>query len=168
MNKLGQAIVALQLMATGSAILLLSQQSHATSSMPSEDTVLKTSPSASEPRDRDTTGPDKNTSDKASAEIPYTNMAAAIADLSKRPGVRVGVSDGWTVIQYPKEKDAEIWVFSPPTDPVHPAMVKRVFSVDGDQRCEVLTIRCDGAANACEELERGVRELYQSELKQDH
>jgi hypothetical protein len=82
--------------------------------------------------------------------IEYPTIEAALSAVRARPGVSESQSDGWTVIEDKARR--ETWLFSPPSHPAHPAVVKRtVVRRLGETRTQTAA-RCGAGQAACDRL----------------
>ena len=64
---------------------------------------------------------------KPSSEIEYSSVAEAIAELSKKEGIKLNVSQGWTIITEDNGAIITMWSFTPEDSRAYPAVAKRVF-----------------------------------------
>jgi hypothetical protein len=94
----------------------------------------------------------------------YSTVAEALADMEKKEGANVQVSEGWTLIT---EADGAIWwAFAPADSPAYPAVVKRTFYLDENGRFITQNgrfvsteILCESDEAACDQLKKDFEEL---------
>jgi hypothetical protein len=107
--------------------------------------------------------------EQPNSTIGYPNVAAALADLRNRPGVKISNPQGWTVI----EDDAAqtFWSFSPPNDPSFPAVIKRELVQGPDGVSMNMEVLCEAAKAPCDNLVRQFKALNEAmprSLQQHH
>ena len=91
--------------------------------------------------------------------IGYPTVAAALKDLRGRPGVKVRVENGWTIVEDSGDKSMALWSFTPEGHPAHPAAVKRTtFEKQGEVWID-MKVLCQAAKEPCDKLVREFQEL---------
>lgn len=89
------------------------------------------------------------------SQIGYATVDEAITSLKAKPGVKVNVQGGWTIIG----DGLTLWSFTPAGNPAHPAAVKRTaVERDGAWYLE-MNILCGASKEACDKLARDFQEL---------
>ena len=86
---------------------------------------------------------------KLSSNIGYPTVATAYAAVQTKPGIRVSVRDGWTIME--DRASMTVWSFTPPGHPAHPSAVRRevrqakngTVSIQQSGRCEAAKAACD-------------------------
>ena len=89
---------------------------------------------------------------EASNQIEYSSVAEALAELSKKEGVQINVSQGWTVITEDKGTTITMWSFAPREQPTYPAVAKRVFYVEQSGWYVEMSILCEANKEACDKF----------------
>lgn len=91
--------------------------------------------------------------------IGYPTVAAAFKDLRSKPGVKVRVENGWSIVEVRGEKSSAVWSFTPEGHPAHPAAVKRTtFEKDGQVWID-MKVLCQAAKEPCDTVVREFQEL---------
>lgn len=93
----------------------------------------------------------------SSPVIEYPNVAAALAGLHAKKGVVFRNENGWTVAE-----DAAaytIWSFPPVGHPAYPSAVKRQVVQEHGGSSMQMTVHCEAAKQACDDLVRTFEEL---------
>jgi hypothetical protein len=95
---------------------------------------------------------------KLSSNIGYPTVATAYAAVQAKPGVRVTVRDGWTIME--DRASMTVWSFTPPGHPAHPSVARREVRQAKDGRVSIQhSVRCEAAKAACDKLNAEFREL---------
>jgi hypothetical protein len=95
---------------------------------------------------------------EASGEtIGYPNVTAALAGLHSKAGVVFKEQDGWTIAE--DRADNAFWSFPPPGNPAYPAAVKRYLVTENGGTSLQMTVHCEAAKPACDDLVRTFEEL---------
>ena len=89
--------------------------------------------------------------------IGYPTVAAALAALRAKPGVKFTTQGGWTIAD--DESTGAIWSFSPPGYPAYPAAVRRQVRQQGGQVQLGMDIQCEASKAACDDLVREFQKL---------
>ncbi len=84
--------------------------------------------------------------------IEYPSVEAALKALRARPGIVFTTERGWLIAT--DEADYTIWSFAPPEYPAYPAMVKRHVAPQGSGSSVVMSVHCEAAKAACDDLVR--------------
>lgn len=87
-----------------------------------------------------------------SSEIEYSSVAEALAELSKKEGIKLNVSQGWTIITEDTGAIITMWSFAPEDSPAYPAVAKRVFYEDQGGWYVVMSILCEADKEACDKF----------------
>jgi hypothetical protein len=82
--------------------------------------------------------------------IGYPSVDAAMKDVRGKDGVNVSVQSGWTVIE--DRANNAVWSFAPPGHAAYPSAVQRTITQRGDQVVIDMTIKCEAAKSACDQL----------------
>jgi hypothetical protein len=91
----------------------------------------------------------QNLTSEPSSEIEYKSVAEALAELSKKEGVKMNVSQGWTVITEDNGTIITMWSFAPQDNPAYPAVAKRVFYEEQSGWYVEMSILCEANKEAC-------------------
>jgi len=89
--------------------------------------------------------------------IGYPSVNAALAALHSKSGVVFTTQDGWTIADDAAEQT--IWSFPPPGHPAYPSVVKRQLVVQDSATNLLMSVRCDAAKKACDDLVRSFEKL---------
>ncbi|WP_304190260.1 hypothetical protein [Phenylobacterium aquaticum] len=95
--------------------------------------------------------------EQADASVGYPTVAAALADLSVKPGVEVSIQNGWTIVADPAA--SAIWSFAPRGDAAYPTVVRRVLTQTGPGVSLEMTVLCEASKDACDSVVRTFQEL---------
>jgi hypothetical protein len=85
-----------------------------------------------------------------SSTIGYPTVAAALADLRKKPDVEVSVQNGWTIAA--DKSHFTIWSFAPPGNPAYPAVVRRAAVQTATGVNMNMDVLCEASKSACDQL----------------
>jgi hypothetical protein len=89
--------------------------------------------------------------------IGYPSVAAALAAVRAKPGVKISLQSGWTVID---DRDAStFWSFTPPGHPAHPAAVRRILTEKDGAFYLQTRILCQATKSACDKLKADFDDL---------
>jgi hypothetical protein len=94
----------------------------------------------------------------------FSSVATAFEAMKGKPGVRVSVTDGWTVVD--DRAAATIWSFTPPGHPAHPSAVKRTVVQEGAEIFIRMGVACEAKKPACDKLVAEFNQLNQR-MRQD-
>jgi hypothetical protein len=83
------------------------------------------------------------------AGIPYPTVAAALAALKAKPGVKFDQEDGWTMA---KDTDGANWSFTPNNHYAHPSVGRRSIEQDSGRFFVRTQILCQASKAACDRL----------------
>ncbi|MGD9924741.1 MAG: hypothetical protein AB7V13_25325, partial [Pseudorhodoplanes sp.] len=72
--------------------------------------------------------------------IPYDTVAAALAALKAKPGVKFSTGDGWT---FADDTDVAQWTFTPPNHYANPSVGRRELHQQGGRIFVVTRILCE-------------------------
>ena len=86
----------------------------------------------------------------APSGIGYPTVAAALAGLRAKSGVKVQEQAGWTVIDDPET--TRIWSFTPAGHPAHPAAIRRTIVQEGKDIFVRMGVLCQASKPACDKL----------------
>ncbi len=89
---------------------------------------------------------------RPSSEIEYTSVAKALVDLSKKEGIEMNVSQGWTIITEDTGAVITMWSFAPENSPAYPAVAKRVFYDDQGGWYVEMSILCEAGKEECDKF----------------
>jgi hypothetical protein len=87
-----------------------------------------------------------------SSKIEYSSVAKALADLSKKEGIKMNVSQGWTIITEDSGAIITMWSFAPEGSPAYPAVAKRVFYDQQGGWYVEMSILCEANKEACDKF----------------
>ena len=90
--------------------------------------------------------------ESSGSAIEYPTVAAALRALHARRGVVFTTENGWTIAT--DEAAYTIWSFAPPSYPAYPAVVKRQVIPKGTGSSIVMSVECEAAKAACDDLVR--------------
>jgi hypothetical protein len=82
----------------------------------------------------------------------YPSIAAALAALRAKPGVKISIQDGWTMIE--DTPAYTLWAFVPASDPAYPAAIKRQVASEAGQSVIRTSIHCEADKAACDNFAR--------------
>lgn len=102
---------------------------------------------------------------ESSNEVEYASVAEAFAQLSKKEGIKLNVSQGWTVIIEDDGTTITMWSFAPETHPAHPAVAKRVFYEDQSAWYVKMSILCEAHKEPCDQFARDFENLNEEMRK---
>jgi hypothetical protein len=102
---------------------------------------------------------------KPSSEIEYSSVAKALADLSKKEGIKMNVSQGWTIITEDNGSIITMWSFAPENSPAYPAVAKRVFYDDQGGWYVEMSILCEANKEACDKFNQDFVDLNEEMRK---
>jgi hypothetical protein len=95
--------------------------------------------------------------EQPASTIGYPSVDAALADLHSKAGVKFTNQNGWTLAE---DVAADtLWSFPPPGHPAYPSAVKRQLIKQGSGVSMEMTVHCDAAKNACDDLVRSFQQL---------
>lgn len=94
--------------------------------------------------------------------VGYASVAAALADLRTRPGVKFRTENGWTVAE--DMKNRTIWSFAPAGHPAYPSAVKRQLVEDGAGTSLGMSVSCEATKEPCDALVREFEQLNNAAL----
>jgi hypothetical protein len=94
----------------------------------------------------------QNTTSEPSSEIEYSSVAEALAKLSNKEGIKLNVSQGWTIITEDDGAIITMWSFAPEDSPAYPAVAKRVFYDDQGGWYVVMSILCEANKEECDKF----------------
>lgn len=98
------------------------------------------------------------------SSVGYPSVAAALADLRNKPGVKIAVQRGWTIAH---DSEAHtVWSFTPPNHPAHPAVVKRQIIKENEAVKFRMNALCQAEKAACDALMAKFQELNRRTLGQ--
>jgi hypothetical protein len=80
----------------------------------------------------------------------YRSVGHALAAMHAKPGVKVSVQDGWTIIE--DRADSAIWSFTPAGHPADPSAVRRRIVEEGGTISVRMTVSCEAQKAACDQL----------------
>jgi hypothetical protein len=96
--------------------------------------------------------------DKDQSGIGYPTVAAALEAVKAKPGVRVSVRDGWTVMD--DRATMTVWSFTPTGHPAHPTAVRREVKQAKDGSVSVQqSVLCQAQKPACDKINAEFVEL---------
>ncbi len=96
--------------------------------------------------------------DKKASPIGYPTVAAALEAVKAKPGVRVFVQEGWTVIAEPG--GLTLWSFAPPGHPAHPTVVRRELKQQANGAWYVYQrVLCQAHKASCDKINAEFVEL---------
>ncbi|MBX3505456.1 MAG: hypothetical protein KF895_08250 [Parvibaculum sp.] len=98
------------------------------------------------------------------ADIPYTSLDEAWADLSAKPGVTIEDHGIWRVIF--DRPEITVWTFTAPGNPAHPSMVKRTAYEEDGAWYSMSFIRCKADKPTCDKLRDDFAKLDE-QIKED-
>jgi hypothetical protein len=107
----------------------------------------------------------QSSSSKPSSEIEYSSVAKALADLSKKEGIKMNVSQGWTIITEDNGSIITMWSFAPENSPAYPAVAKRVFYDDQGGWYVEMSILCEANKEACDKFNQDFVDLNEEMRK---
>ncbi len=93
----------------------------------------------------------------------YSSVAEALADLKTKEGVKINVSQGWTIIT--EANGLTMWSFAPSDNPAYPAVAKRVFYEDQNGWFVTMNIHCEADKAACDQFVRDFEKLNEDMRK---
>jgi hypothetical protein len=91
--------------------------------------------------------------------IGYPTVAAALADLKAKAGVRIYTQDGWTVAE--DIASSTFWSFPPEGHPAYPSAVKRQVTTQEGNTNLSMSVRCEADKKPCDDLVRAFQALNQ-------
>jgi hypothetical protein len=94
----------------------------------------------------------QNLTSEPSSKIEYQSVAEALAELSKKEGVKMNVSQGWTIITEENGTIITMWSFAPQDNPAYPAVAKRVFYEEQSGWYVEMSILCEANKEACDKF----------------
>jgi hypothetical protein len=94
----------------------------------------------------------------AGSGIPYPTVAAALAALKSKPGVKFDSNDGWTIAN---DTDGAIWSFTPNDHYANPSVGRRNIEQDAGRFFVRTQILCQAQKAACDRLHADYRLLDQ-------
>ncbi|WP_315787123.1 MULTISPECIES: hypothetical protein [unclassified Bradyrhizobium] len=102
----------------------------------------------------------------AKVDFGYPDVAAAMAGLRAKPGIKSSTRSGWTIFE---DADARaVWSFPPQDHAAYPTAVRRRMVQKGDEVVIDMDVRCEAAKPACDavvaEFER-LNDKVRQELK---
>jgi hypothetical protein len=96
--------------------------------------------------------------DKRQSGVGYPSVAAALEAVKAKPGVRVSVQDGWTVIA--EQGGLVLGTFTPPGHPAHPTVARREAKQHANAAWYVdQRVLCQAAKAACDKINAEFVEL---------
>jgi hypothetical protein len=107
----------------------------------------------------------KNLVSEPSSEIEFSSVAEALTDLSKKEGIVLNVSQGWTIITEDNGAIITMWSFAPEDSPAHPAVAKRVFYDDQGGWYVMMSILCEADTEACDRFRQDFVDLNEEMRK---
>jgi hypothetical protein len=90
--------------------------------------------------------------------VEYKTVAAALAGLKAKQGVKFSTGDGWT---FADEADGAQWSFTPPNHYAHPSVGRRELHQKGDRFLVVTRVLCEAPKPACDRLHKDYELLNQ-------
>lgn len=100
-----------------------------------------------------------------SSEIEYSSVANALAALSKKEGIKMNVSQGWTIFTEDNGTIITMWSFSPEDSPAYPAVAKRVFYDEQGGWYVKMSILCEAKQEACDKFSKDFVDLNEEMRK---
>jgi len=100
-----------------------------------------------------------------SSEIEYSSVAEALTVLSKKEGIKLNVSQGWTIITEDNGAIITMWSFAPEENPAYPAIAKRVFYDEEGGWYVVMSILCEANKEACDKFNQDFVDLNEEMRK---
>jgi len=100
-----------------------------------------------------------------SNEIEYSSVAKALAELSKKEGVKMNVLQGWTIITEYNDTTITMWSFAPEDNPAYPAVAKRVFYEEQNGWYVIMNILCEAEKEACDKFSQDFETLNEEMRK---
>jgi len=85
----------------------------------------------------------------------YPTVQAAFEGLKARPGVRMRVHEGWTIID--DTPNQTLWSFAPPEHPAYPAVIRRQIIEREGRKSVGMSALCQGPRAACDKLVEEMR-----------
>jgi hypothetical protein len=82
------------------------------------------------------------------ADLGYPNVAAAMAGLRAKPGVKSFDQAGWSIFEDSAAK--AVWSFPPPGHAAYPSAIRRRIVQDGNDIFVAMDVRCEAAKPACD------------------
>jgi hypothetical protein len=107
----------------------------------------------------------ENPTQEPSSEIEYKTVAEALAELRQKEGVKVSVSQGWTIITDDQASIMTMWSFAPKDHPAYPAVAKRVFYEEQDSWYVEMSILCEANQEACDAFDQDFVKLNEEMSK---
>ena len=100
---------------------------------------------------------------ESTGSFEYSSVAEALTNLKKKEGVKIEVSQGWTIIT---EADGlTMWSFAPSNNPAYPAVAKRFFYEDQGGWLVKMSVRCEADKAACDQFVRDFETLNEQMRK---
>ena len=98
--------------------------------------------------------------DKRQSGVGYPTVAAALEAVKAKPGVRVPVQDGWTVME--DRAAMTMWSFTPAGHPAHPTVARREVKQAKDGSISIQqSVLCQAQKPACGKVNAELVELKQ-------
>lgn len=108
----------------------------------------------------------QNLTNELSAEIEYSSVEEAFSELSKKEGIELSVSQGWTVITEDNNTSITMWSFAPVEHPAYPALAKRVFYIEQNGGWYVVMgILCEADKESCDKFNQDFVDLNEEMQK---
>jgi len=100
-----------------------------------------------------------------SSEIEYSSVAEALAELSKKEGIKMNVSQGWTIVTEATDTTITMWSFAPVDNPAYPAVAKRVFYEEQNGWYVIMSVLCEAEKQACDKFVQDFEDLNEEMQK---
>jgi len=107
----------------------------------------------------------QSSTSEPSSEIEYSSVAEALAKLSKKEGIKMNVSQGWTIITEYNGAIITMWSFAPEDNPAYPAVAKRVFYEEQNGWYVIMNIQCEAEKDACDKFSQDFEDLNEEMRK---
>jgi hypothetical protein len=107
----------------------------------------------------------QNSTPEKSSDIEYSSVAEALADLSKKEGIQMNVSQGWTIITEHNGTTTIMWSFAPTFNSAYPVVAKRSFFEDQGGWYVVMSILCEASKEECDKFNQDFENLNEEMRK---
>lgn len=107
----------------------------------------------------------QSSTSEPSSEIEYSSVAEALAELSKKEGIKLNVSQGWTIITEDNGAIITMWSFAPKDSSAYPAVAKRVFYDEQGGWYVEMSILCEANKEACDKFNQDFVDLNEEMRK---
>ena len=82
--------------------------------------------------------------------IGYASVAEAFASVTAKPGVKIRVEGGKTIVEDLNGPTPAVWIFFPKEHPAYPSVIRRSIANSAAGASVETNVRCEAAKDVCD------------------